>query len=232
MKKTFVYTFLILISICFQNFSTSSLKFTSLGQIDNESRAEHAKELLGKKYSGSLAQKAEALPNFNISLYGEVVQNLPMAYKNKALKITDAIISEAYENDLDPVFLFAVIKTESQFNPLARGTHGEIGLMQLKPVTAAWVAQKMHINWKGPKSLENPIENIRLGAAYFAMLRAQSNGKASQYLSAYNIGLSKVKRMFKVSFIPKEYSTRVMKHYKTCYEKIVSNQNIYTAEVF
>jgi soluble lytic murein transglycosylase len=232
MSKRLIYFFLFFTLFCFQNFSTKDLKFTSLHSIDNDTRSGHARELLGKKYFGSMAQKAEVIPNFNISLYGEVAQSLPITYKSRAFKITEAIISSAYENDLDPVFLYAVIKTESQFNPVARGSHGEIGLMQIKPVTAKWISKKAHLRWHGKSSLENPIENIRLGAAYFSILRSQSKNKASQYLTAYNIGLSKLRQLSKSDIFPKQYSLRVMKNYKTCYEKIVSMQNIYTSNVF
>jgi soluble lytic murein transglycosylase len=232
MKKTFVYIFLFATSFLFQNFTTSSLKFTGLNEVDQVARVEHARELLGKKYKGSEAQKAEMLSNFNFGLYAEVAQSLPMEYKPKAIKITDAIILEAYEHDLDPVFLYAVIKTESQFNPLAHGSHGEIGLMQIKPDTAAWVAKKMNIKWKGSRSLENPIENIKLGAAYFSMLREKTNGKANHYLSSYNLGPAKVRNMYKASLVPKEYSLKVMKNYKTCYQKIVSNSQMFAHEVF
>ncbi|MFX5793561.1 transglycosylase SLT domain-containing protein, partial [Acinetobacter baumannii] len=65
----------------------------------------------------------------------------------------------------------AVIDTESSFRPNARGSHGEIGLMQLKPSTAQWIARRHGLPWWGPATLLDPAAIVRLGAAYLSDIR-------------------------------------------------------------
>ncbi len=221
----FLMTFgLAIVALLFQNFDFGRIASTTLEPIDQDARVLHAKELLGKHYRGSLAQKAEAISDLQVTIYNDIHKNLPKKYRAQALTLTMTLIAEAQANDLDPVFVMAVIKTESSFNPKARGSHGEIGLMQLKPDTAQWIAEKEDLFWQGPKTLENPVENVRIGITYLALLREQSSGFANKYLSAYNLGLAKVRRMYKASKTPKEYSVRVMKNYKDIYKRMIASR--------
>jgi soluble lytic murein transglycosylase len=107
---------------------------------------------------------------------------------------------------------------------LARGSHGEIGLMQLKPDTAKWIAHSSGIKWRGPATLENPVENVRLGVAYVSQLREKTSGFAGKYVSAYNLGFAKMSRMYKTANKPHEYSLRVMKNYKEFYTQMVASR--------
>ena len=134
--------------------------------------------------------------------------------------LSTTILKEAEKYQIDPVFVVAVIKTESAFNPLALGTHGEIGLMQIKPDTAKWIAEKANIPWKGPKTLENPSMNVRIGMAYFNYLRESFDGHANKYVSAYNMGALNVRRKYSSGEAPKEYSTRVMRNYNETYKRL------------
>ncbi|RYZ93929.1 MAG: lytic murein transglycosylase, partial [Proteobacteria bacterium] len=64
---------------------------------------------------------------------------------------------------------------------------GAVGLMQIKPSTAAYVAARYRLNYAGPADLEDPAQNIRLGIAYLAYLKARF-GHSEHYLAAYNLG--------------------------------------------
>ncbi|MGI9463773.1 MAG: lytic transglycosylase domain-containing protein, partial [Aestuariivirgaceae bacterium] len=57
----------------------------------------------------------------------------------------------------------AVITIESGYNPSARGRHGEIGLMQVKPATARMVRSLTGVH---AGSLSVPSNNLRVGMAY------------------------------------------------------------------
>lgn len=48
--------------------------------------------------------------------------------------------------NVQPAISLAVIETESNFNPMAKGKHGEVGLMQLKPKFFPGVSYDVHSN--------------------------------------------------------------------------------------
>lgn len=222
------------IGLFYQNFDFSKdieTLLTKIPRVHEESRSAHAKELLGQKYYGSYASMAEKIENLHFDLYTEVEKNLPAKYKKSAFQLTETIIDEAYAQNLDPVFVVAVIKTESKFNPKTKGQFGEIGLMQVKPTTAKWIAEKNKIKWEGDKALYNPIKNVKYGIAYFAHLRNTFNNYANKYLSAYNMGPRNVRKLYRNSIKPHEYSLKVMKNYKETYFKMVSNKYFVMSEI-
>lgn len=221
-KKAAVVVALSLVALLFQNFDFA----LQISPIKEETRTAHAKELLGKSYKGSLAQRAESIPALHLAMFNDVYRNLPKKYKNRSAEVTSTIIQEAAQYDFDPIFVVAVVKTESRFNPLARGSFGEIGLMQLKPDTAEWIAKMYGIKWRGPKTLEDPVSNIRIGLAFMDHLREQFRGHASKYVTAYNMGATRVRRMYASEKRPKEYSTRVMKNYNETYQSIIDSTNL------
>lgn len=153
-------------------------------------------------------------PEVKRRIFHALKKNLPKKYQGSASAITRTILNQAKLYRLDPYIITAVIAGESGYNPLARGSVGEIGLMQLRPETAEWVAKRMNLKWYGKKSLENPVVNIRYGSAYLAYLRdrLQSHGE-TMYLAAYNMGEGTVLKMIAQKIKPKIYYTHVMKRY-------------------
>ncbi|MGZ5279142.1 MAG: lytic transglycosylase domain-containing protein [Pseudobdellovibrionaceae bacterium] len=220
MKQMKAILVLILTALLYQNFAFPGLGASQVKEVDEKIRLEHAKELLGKYYGKSSVAETEGLPAMNIHLFNHVRSNLPADYKKKASRITEALVEESHKYNFDPVFVMALIRTESNFNPLALGSVGEIGLMQIRPETAEWMAKRAKIKWKGEKTLKDPIQNIRIGVAYMAYLRDHFDNKAYKYLSAYNVGPGKLKKMFENANRPKIYSTKVMKYYEQFYGEI------------
>ena len=221
-QKLLIYLGLGLIAMLFWNFDYVDVFIARVSAVDDSTRKEHARELLGKRYSGSKAQLAENVRDLNIGIYRMVRARLPNEYKNRAAEVADTIITEAEAHDFDPVFVLAIISTESSFNPLARGPVGEIGLMQVRPETAVWMSKKDGITWYGPETLEDPVYNVRYGIAYIGHLRDSFDGYANKYVSAYNLGATKVRRLYRMELLPKEYSLRVLKNYKDMYAQLVS----------
>jgi soluble lytic murein transglycosylase len=174
---------------------------------------EHSRELI----DGGTAEGVEpkAMANF---VFKRTKELLPVPFKGRARKIAQALIDVANENEMDPVFLMAVIAQESKFNPNARGSHGEIGLMQLKPTTALTVASMRGITEAQAlevvsSSLEDPVQNIRLGAAYLARLRTSFKHRSTLYISAYNMGATRVRSHIAMGIQPRVYSSKVLAHY-------------------
>jgi len=209
----------------FDFFHWPALNVPVMETVNEASRIEHAKELLGGGYKGSDAQKLEGRTALNEMIYQEVQNSLAPKWKAHARSIARTVIAESGKYKMDPVFVLAVIKTESKFNPAAIGRFGEIGLMQIKPDTAEWIARKFGIAWQGKKTLENPSSNIKIGLAYMNYLRTEFNGKALKYVSAYNMGPRNVRRLLAKNVKPAEYSSRVMKNYGELYAKISDSSN-------
>lgn len=101
------------------------------------------------------------------------------------LTLAEAIVAEAETQNYDPLFVAAVIKSESAFNALARSHKGAQGLMQIMPATGRWLAQEAMV----PRgSLTDPGHNLELGVRYLKQLEAQYNGDRVFTLIAYNWG--------------------------------------------
>lgn len=184
-------------------------------------RLNHARELLGRYYDHSVVRAGETIASIRKFVSESVAKGLPSAYQGKkATLVSKTILEESKRHGFDPVFIMAVIENESSFNPKARGPVGEIGLMQLRPDTARWIAQKNKIQWKGKKSLEDPVINIRIGAAYLSYLREKLDSHGRLYLSAYNMGVGGVKSALDRDIWPKDYVARVMQRYIRFYQEI------------
>ncbi|MBB3655353.1 soluble lytic murein transglycosylase-like protein [Rhizobium sp. BK650] len=95
-----------------------------------------------------------------------------------------ALISK-YANQYNvPVALAtAVIRVESNFNPNARGSHGEIGLMQIKPATARMMGYT-----GSARGLFDPETNIRYGMKYLAAAHDLGGGETCNTILKYNAG--------------------------------------------
>jgi soluble lytic murein transglycosylase len=85
---------------------------------------------------------------------------------------------------IDPLLLVAMARQESLFDPRATSSAGAHGLLQLLPATAARVAGTP-ITADG---LDDPAQNIDLGARYLASLLARFDGRLVLAVAAYNAG--------------------------------------------
>lgn len=90
---------------------------------------------------------------------------------------------EARLNGLPPDIADAVTAVESGYDPSAVGAFGEIGLMQVRPPTAAMLG---FIG--GPAELAKPEVNIHYGVTYLAQAWRLSNGDLCRALMKYRAG--------------------------------------------
>ena len=192
----------------------------SVASIKQDLRVDHARELLGKRYDKSIVSTFEKHLGMESNILATVTKRLPAKYKSQAAIITETIIKESSTHGLDPYFVMAVVSGESSFNPQAIGPVGEIGLMQIRPATAEWIAQKIKLNWDGDQTLRDPVANIKLGTAYIAWLREKFDNHSQLYLAAYNMGPKSVKTALNKNVWPKDYPRHVMKRYLAFYKAI------------
>lgn len=110
------------------------------------------------------------------------------------LEYQEEIGRAATRYGVDPFLVAAVIKTESGFDARAESQAGAVGLMQLMPATAGWIASRP--DWRGPASpdLRRPEDNINLGTYYLAYLLDRFDGDRASALAAYNAGTGTVGR--------------------------------------
>ena len=97
----------------------------------------------------------------------------------------------------------AVIRIESNFRADARGSAGEIGLMQIKPSTARMMGYS-----GSTKNLYNPDTNIRYGMMYLAKAHQLGGGDTCGTILRYNAGHAAT-RMNKISAA---YCAKVKRH--------------------
>ncbi|SHH94181.1 lytic transglycosylase domain-containing protein [Clostridium grantii] len=100
--------------------------------------------------------------------------------------------SEQYE--IDPYFVFAIIKAESNFNYNAESPKGARGLMQIMPDTAQWAASLMGTEDYSDDKLFQPDFNIKLGCWYLNNLKKEFGDNNKLILAAYNGGRGNVNK--------------------------------------
>ena len=125
---------------------------------------------------------------------------------NSGQYYSSIVNTQAKRFDINPALIFALIETESHFNPLATSAIPAYGLMQVVPRSAGRDAWKFLTKHKGQPSrnyLFNPKNNIEMGSAYVHILLNRylskiKNIKTREYcaIAAYNTGSGNVLKSF------------------------------------
>ena len=112
------------------------------------------------------------------------------------LQYEEDIILEAKKNNISPALVASLINAESGFNTTAISSKGAMGLMQIMPSTANWVAGELNIENFNEKMLLEPSINIRIGCKYLGYLKEKFDDDRV-LLSAYNAGETIVRTWLK-----------------------------------
>ncbi len=118
------------------------------------------------------------------------------------IEYQEAIQQAAAEAHVDPLLVASVIRVESKFKAQNVSHAGAIGLMQLMPDTAQWIANQMlnsgkqsgYSNGDDTEQLAEPELNIRLGCWYIFYLTQRFNGNEVAAIAAYNGGPKRVQQ--------------------------------------
>ncbi len=169
----------------------------TLGSVNNGQTTSSSlfSEILGQVISG------ESTPTDALFYNGDSPVYVPENWKNKnefainhsttnynstnlSGDLTDIIKKASEKYQLPEKLIEAVIRQESNFNPLATSHAGAQGLMQLMPGTAKFL---------GVQNSLDPEQNVMGGAKYLRQMLDQF-GSIEKALAAYNAGPGTVKK--------------------------------------
>lgn len=108
-----------------------------------------------------------------------------------------AIAEEARRAGYDPLLILAVIDVESDFEEEAVSNKGARGLMQIKPSTLYFLAQKEGIRLSHDEVATDPALCVRLGIRYLRSLQDRFGGDLDLALMAYNAGPARIRSAIK-----------------------------------
>jgi peptidoglycan lytic transglycosylase len=112
--------------------------------------------------------------------------SLPLQYES-------VIRQQAAEKHLDAALIAGVIYAESKFDPRTSRA-GAVGLMQLLPQTATYLAHRSGGTAFSASDLATPEVNIAYGSYYLRYLIDHYSGQVMPALAAYNAGITNVDR--------------------------------------
>ena len=105
----------------------------------------------------------------------------------------EALAAAARQWDLDQALVYGIIRQESRFMPNARSRVGAMGLMQLMPATARWVARQIPVQPFNTAMLAQPEVNLQMGSYYFRRVLTDL-GHPILATAAYNAGPGRARR--------------------------------------
>ena len=148
-----------------------------------------------RKHRKNLTQKQKLLYFIGLLLVIDLIIGIILWNRGTESRFDPQILNAARQYDIDPALVKAVIWQESRFKPDAVGTVGEIGLMQIRPLTAQEWRTDNKIASFPDNHLFDPQTNIFIGAWYLKkMLKRYSNtdDPLPYALCDYNAGRRKV----------------------------------------
>ncbi len=94
----------------------------------------------------------------------------------------------AREHAADEAVLLGIARQESRFSADVVSSAGAVGLMQLMPPTARWVARKLGSDDYRPSQVGDVVTNTRFGAFYYQYWLDRLDGLPALAAAAYNAG--------------------------------------------
>jgi len=111
----------------------------------------------------------------------------PVAYR-------DDIRASALVHGVEPHLVAAVIRVESNFRTGRVSSKGALGIMQIMPDTAEWIARRAGYEGVTPDNIRDRADvGIELGTWYLASLLRQFDGNTAAAVAAYNAGPGNVR---------------------------------------
>lgn len=102
-----------------------------------------------------------------------------------------------FDPRVDPAFVYALARQESEFNPKAVSPVGALGLMQIMPGTAKEIANRHGIRFNPKRLATDDMYGLKLGTAHIGDLIQNYHGSLILTLVAYNAGPRRVREWIK-----------------------------------
>ncbi|MBU8933115.1 MAG: transglycosylase SLT domain-containing protein [candidate division Zixibacteria bacterium] len=148
-------------------------------------------------------QVFKAIDDFQIGFNDEEVMSL-----------TEVIYSESKRYQYDPLFILAIILTESSFKKGQKSHVGARGLMQVVPFVGKDLATRTEVDWQGSETLFEPVANIKLGTLHL-FEQVLKFGDIKRALAAYNMGETRLRGIMRQDKpIPQVYINKVLRYYE------------------
>ena len=151
---------------------------------------------IDKATSDELAAGAELAVSWG--LHDRAIFNAGRAERKQALAARFPVVyrtqvaSAARENELNPAWVFGVMRRESAYIPDVKSSAGAVGLMQLMPNTAKYVARLQgDKNWRG--DLTDVATNIGFGTYYLRHVLNKFDDHIVLATASYNAGPKRIR---------------------------------------
>ena len=111
----------------------------------------------------------------------DLEQRFPMPFR-------EAVIKRAQSINLDPAYVYGLIRQESRFVMDARSGVGASGLMQVMPATARETARRIGMTGFTADQITDRDVNIAIGTGYLKLVLDDLSGSMPLAAAAYNAG--------------------------------------------
>lgn len=141
----------------------------------------------------SSALRALLVSGAIVALIAIVFARIQHDHASGGLPLTDAAVirEQAVAKHLDPALIAAVIYAETKFEPRTSAA-GALGLMQIEPETAQFIAHRSGGIRFTTGDLATPKINLAYGSWYLRYLLDHYEGDEMLAIAAYNAGLANV----------------------------------------
>ena len=127
--------------------------------------------------------------------YDDLEVRFPIPYQ-------DLIMDYAGKRQLDPAWVYALVRSESAFIEDAKSPAGALGLMQVMPHTGKETARAMGLRKFRSSQLLTAEKNVPIGTTYLRQMLDKFGGNMILATAAYNAGPGRVR-----SWLPKSGCT-------------------------
>lgn len=117
--------------------------------------------------------------------------NVPLRFP---LDYRETVEHQANNYDIEPAWIYGILRQESAFISDARSHKGALGLMQLMPSTGKYIAKRVKKKFNNKYDLLVADQNIELGSAYLKYVKNRLYDNPVLATAAYNAGVTRVRR--------------------------------------
>ena len=117
--------------------------------------------------------------------YDDLVLRFPILFN-------DLLDKYAKKRNLDPSWMYGLVRAESAFIEDVRSPAGALGLMQVMPKTGRETAKRIGLRGFKTSKLKKAETNIPIGSAYMKQMLDRFNGNMVLATAAYNAGPHRV----------------------------------------